>query len=235
MTARVLARPNNWGIRLDGTINGNVAAAASASLNNQQFTIALWVMLKGPFLGASGATVSTGPLIAYDGNNTPNFRVTAVTGQQAATLQLVDAGVTVMGTALCRIGEWQHVACTYDAVGTWCMYVNGAQKSTGSYLPSGAPKAWVYGALFPRLGRTGVLYSQILADDVTIVNRAISAAEMESLYAAGTLPSGTVLRWEFEEGVGSTTADRSGNGNTGTLDTGATFAVSRPYDQRSAV
>jgi len=236
MSTRAPAKANNWGVRLDGTINGNVAAAANASLNNQQFTFAIWVMLKGPFIGATGGTTSNSALIAYDGSNTPQIRAGSFAAdQRVPRIEFLDSGVTVMGSALCRVAEWQHIAASYDVTGTWRIYVNGAQKSTGSYLPSGSPKSWVYGALFPRVGRVGVTYGQMLVDDVTIINRAVSASEIETLYSGGALLPGTVLRWEFEEGAGSTTADVSGTGNTGTLGAGATFTVSRPYDSRSAV
>jgi hypothetical protein len=236
MTTRVFTKSNNWSVRLNGLIDGNVSAVANSSLNNQQFTFSMWVMLKGPFIGATGGTTSNSALIAYDGNNTPQIRVGSFSsGQYIPRIEFVDSGVTVIGSALCRVAEWQHIAVSYDSVGTWKIYVNGVQKSTGSYLPSGSPKLWVYSSLFPRVGRVGVIYGQMLVDDVTIINRAISSSELETLYSGSSLLPGTVLRWEFEEGAGSTTADLSGRGNTGTLGTGATFTVSRPYDSRSVV
>src|SRR5437660_1379190 len=40
-----------------------------------------------------------------------------------------------------------------------------------------------------------------------------------------TLLSSTLAYWRFEDGSGSSAADSSGNGNTGTLNNGATFAA----------
>ena len=59
-------------------------------------------------------------------------------------------------------------------------------------------------------------------DDVRIYNRALSQYEISAL-AAGNQPatswetSGLVGYWPFEEGSGTSTADKSGNGNNGTL------------------
>lgn len=47
--------------------------------------------------------------------------------------------------------------------------------------------------------------------------------------AADSGPSGLVAHWKFDEGSGSTTADSSGNGNTGTI-SGATWTTSGKYD-----
>lgn len=60
--------------------------------------------------------------------------------------------------------------------------------------------------------------SVVTADGVRIYNRALSDAEVAQ-HAQGifTNETGLVAKWNFDEGTGTTTADGSGNGNTGTL------------------
>jgi concanavalin A-like lectin/glucanase superfamily protein len=58
-----------------------------------------------------------------------------------------------------------------------------------------------------------------LIDEVRIYNRALSASEISALVGDPNL--GLVGYWKFDENSGTTAADSSGNGNTGTLFNGA--------------
>ncbi|MBI3744042.1 MAG: hypothetical protein HY261_07150 [Chloroflexi bacterium] len=59
-------------------------------------------------------------------------------------------------------------------------------------------------------------------DDVRIYSRALSSTEISTVYN-----SGLVGYWQMSEGTGTTTADASGNGNTGTLTNGPTWVTGR--------
>ena len=56
----------------------------------------------------------------------------------------------------------------------------------------------------------------------------VAALSIASSEAATAAPSGLVAAYAFDEGSGSTVADASGNGNTGTI-TGATWAATGKY------
>ena len=114
-------------------------------------------------------------------------------------------------------GVWQHVAMVYDGANVWT-YVNGSLSGgggalTGSVMTSDSELAIgddPYGS-----GFTGGL------DDVRIYNRNLSAAEISDLYT-----NALVGWWKMDEGSGTTTADSSGNGNTGTLTNSPTWTTS---------
>ncbi|PPK92408.1 concanavalin A-like lectin/glucanase superfamily protein [Kineococcus xinjiangensis] len=120
--------------------------------------------------------------------------------------------------------RWVHVAATYRAsTRALTLYVNGSTAgTTGATLDSGqvgavststeglnAGRAWYGSAWVDRwVGRI---------DDVRAYSRALSAVDIAALHAR------PVARWSFDEGTGVTTADVSGNGNTGTLTNGPTW------------
>ena len=59
------------------------------------------------------------------------------------------------------------------------------------------------------------------------VATALSLTAAQARLAQAAPPtSGLVGHWSFDEGSGTTTADRSGNGNTGTLNYGAAWEPS---------
>jgi len=70
----------------------------------------------------------------------------------------------------------------------------------------------------------------MLLDDCGIWSSALSGATIAGLAAGSTDPSTTspVHLWRMEEGTGTTTADASGNSNTGTLSGGVTWSSSVP-------
>lgn len=82
------------------------------------------------------------------------------------------------------------------------------------------------------IGSTSSRYFKGAIDDVRVYNRALSENEITDLYrmsmalentsalqpqGIGNLNAGLMGYWKFDDGSGSTAADSSGNGNTGTL------------------
>jgi len=128
-------------------------------------------------------------------------------------------------------GQWVHVAAVLDGGGTpdrLHIYVNGVEE-TGSWGTSGSPSA-ISDILSRALtigrrhGGSEPFVGQI--DDVQLRNRALSASEIRAeMYArlTGTEP-GLVGYWPMQEGTGTSAADASGNGNTGTLSGGGPAA-----------
>ena len=130
-------------------------------------------------------------------------------------------------TGILTVGEWNHVAFTYDkdAGGTdeVKMYLNGAVRATGNYSSAiGTDNRDI------AIGRykygSGYAFNGSI-DDVRIYNSALSAEDVAAL--AGVLEahyefdddtySGPIIWLKLDETSGTTATDSSGNGNDGTL------------------
>ena len=70
-------------------------------------------------------------------------------------------------------------------------------------------------------------YFQGALDDVRIYNRMLSDSEVAAIYAGAAPATGLRTYWDFNEGTGTTASDVSGNGNTGTLQGGATWTTGK--------
>jgi len=83
---------------------------------------------------------------------------------------------------------WYHVAITSDGSGNQCLYVNGVceNSATGKQFGQSEPNSYI-GALAPYT--TNYFLGDI--DDVRVYSRALSAQEIQQLYAGAsvTLPS----------------------------------------------
>lgn len=94
------------------------------------------------------------------------------------------------------INAWQHVAATYDG-STMRIYVNGVdvagQAQTGSIDASNQPLVIGNNIVFP-----GVDAFDGLIDEIELFNRSLTAAEVQSIYAAG--PAGKCFPDAFQVG-----------------------------------
>ena len=157
----------------------------------------------------------------YDGNPWHVYRlgITYVGDQpKYATCSLALSGgvAGVESTSVIPNNTWVHLACTYDG-STMKMYMNGSLEGTtpvsGTIATNDQPV--FIGRNF--LNSWNDWFGTI--DDVRIWNVARTGPQIrESMNRrlTGTEP-GLAGYWRFAEGTGTTTADASGNGNTGTL------------------
>jgi len=128
------------------------------------------------------------------------------------------------------LNTWYHLVVTYQTGGSFYSYVNGVQ-----YGPTSASSLPIGTSVTPlRIGS----YNDVtrifngLIDEVRIYNRALSAAEVLASYQDQYVDStGLVGKWDMDEGTGTTTADTSGNSNTGTLTNGVAWKVKPPFIQ----
>ena len=134
-------------------------------------------------------------------------------------------------TAICD-SVWYHAAATYDGT-TWRLYLNGQLETT-----------LVVGAFTPRFDSIqhaglGTALNSTGAASRRVPGRARRAAHLERRAqrrrhpggddrAAGLRP-GLIGRWGLDEGSGSTVADSSGGGNTGTIQNTAVWVTGTPY------
>jgi hypothetical protein len=122
------------------------------------------------------------------------------------------------------LNTWQHVTATYNHNGDQIarLYINGQEVSYSLQEKfEGALESDASGDL--NLGRrgNGSRYFSGSIDEVRIYNRALTPAEVQSLYKWAPGPVGY---WKFDEGTGTTAYDSSGNSNSGTLTNGPQWA-----------
>lgn len=100
-------------------------------------------------------------------------------------------------------------------------YINGVQKETVGGFTNQAASTLNF-----RIGadNAGSLWFRGLIEDARLYNAALSPSQVMALYLDGGLypvpNSNLVGQWPLVEGTGTTTADVSGKGNTGTITAG---------------
>jgi Concanavalin A-like lectin/glucanases superfamily len=225
------------------TFNGttqyvNVPSSASLILS-ASWTVATWFKLT----SLPGSNQFFDLLTREDGTGNGNYALlihdSAAGGGCGTTGGLADLQASYRnnagtpGNAACKAdiittGTWYHAVGVYNSVAqTLSLYLNGVLVSSTAETLIPATTA---GAL--TLG-TSVVYSSPTPgtiDDVRVWNRVLSAAEVSALYCdtsnAGCNSSGLVGWWRFDDGSGTSAADSSGNGHTGTLTNGPTWTTS---------
>ncbi len=116
------------------------------------------------------------------------------------------------------LGQWQHVAITYDGQGEVRMYINGLEQGVShTRPPSGNIKDHSTEELY--IGNdesTGMTFEGNI-DEVrlwTMVRTPEQIQASMNSYISGN-EDGLVGYWRMDEGNGETIEDRSGNGNEG--------------------
>jgi hypothetical protein len=166
-------------------------------------------------------------IISHDSNDNSGWRV----GMIGSSLRFTLGGVADYSCGLNpTLNTWNFVAVVVSGNnGTRECYVNTSSSSGSIGTMSGSPNRVTIGTDYP-----GEVF-QGKIDDVRIYNRALSATEVAGLYQSGaakinssqspgTLSNGLVGWWTMDgadtvwsSATAGTEADRSGNGNTGTL------------------
>jgi hypothetical protein len=123
-------------------------------------------------------------------------------------------GYYVTSVSAIPTGVWTHVAMTYDG-STQTIYINGISNSTHSLSTSINTSGYPLNIGNHNLTDPGEDLNGVI-DDVRIYSRALSAVEIAGL-ANKSLKAGLVGWWKMDDGSGSSAADSSGNGNTGSL------------------
>ena len=100
------------------------------------------------------------------------------------------------------LNKWTHLACTYDRV-TIRVYVNGEEVATGSLSESIITSSVPLSIGGKEYGSTIKRYFDGLIDEVEIFNRALTAAEIKSIYDAGSAgkvkpPQSAAVRLDFD-------------------------------------
>jgi len=134
-------------------------------------------------------------------------------------LQLTVGGnnpVDTASTANVTAGKWSHLTFVYSsstATKTVKFYIDGALKGTTALSTANSA---VLGALQLGGWDGGGRNFKCYMDDFRLFGRALTAAEVTNLNS-GSGPTDAIAWWKFNETSGTTAADSTGNGHTGTL------------------
>lgn len=130
------------------------------------------------------------------------------------------------------LSTWNHVVVTYDGSSNASgikAYVNGTSLM-GLTVATNSLSASILNNVNLEVGGGSTDPFDGRIDDARVYNRVLSAAEIQELYIASfpvDLTSNLTAQWNFDETSGTTAADSSGNGNTGTLVNGPAFVAGR--------
>ncbi len=220
---------------------------ASPGLRSSQFTVELWFKRTGAGVGTStgtGGIASAIPLITKGRAEAETaaadinyfFGIDATTGQLVADFEEAQSGASpslnhpVTGTTVVTQNVWHHAAATYDG-STWRLYLDGNLDKTLAINASANTAVTSATAIGSALTTAGVAagFFQGQIDEARIWNSARSQSQIQSTMNTEIgATAGLVGLWHMNEGSGTTTADASGGGNTGTLTAGPTWVAGFP-------
>ena len=131
--------------------------------------------------------------------------------------------LTVGGAA--PLGQWLHLVGTFDGTDVK-LYVNGALQFSSPHsgtLPTDTSGLTI-GANYNDAAHTAQEVFNGKIDEVNVYGQALTSQDVATLYQT---KSGPIVRLALDEGGGTTAADSSGNGNSGTLQNGASWTSGR--------
>ncbi|MBI4159564.1 LamG domain-containing protein [Candidatus Wolfebacteria bacterium] len=177
-------------------------------------TLSAWVKV----VSTTAASENWVMAMAYSGSPYESYGFRWILSGSQYTLRFDTSITDTAQTAPLSFGTMYHFVGTYDG-SVARLYVNGVLAATGN-----GTGVLTYSGNYPfYIGtRNSTSYvTNIIADDVRIYNRALSADEVKALYRAGAVkydnPTtlGLVGYWSMNEGTSTYAGDSSGNRNTG--------------------
>jgi len=214
-TQRQLVRDFGTSLKFDGVADKVQCMNAPSSALENNFVVATWF---------KATSISTGRHVMV-GN--PTFRIS----RNKDAIAFTTTGVKdYLSDVKIVPGVWYHYAVYFDGANDATFYINGVQVD---YVTGTAPANTTVGQL--AIGfNTGAEYFDGYIDEPMMWIPTNATNEIAALYYNGVVPNNLKFRYTFDEGTGTTTADVSGNGNTGTITT-ATFSNDVPSKPRFKV
>lgn len=197
-------------VRLNGT--DNAITFASYTPPTAAFSVAFWFRPR-TGNGANARIVdwqdagpASGFTLTMSVANRPQIAFNAETSGGASIIQI--------NTTQMKLGEWNHVVAAYE-VNLAKFFVNGVQQeATDTSVTVVAPAAaFVIGRR--ATGATNFCRGDIY--DFMVFPRVLTTTEISNLYKANTIPTTPDVYLKMDERSGTSLADSSGNGRTGTL------------------
>lgn len=221
MRARQFLRKSDYGVNLDGSSSASIALPA---ISQTSLSLSAWIRTRVPTTNQAifGRSAGQSDILEIKTDKSIRFTVNLTTDLDFNTINSF-----VMDT------NWHHVVATYDSTtGVGCIYVDGIKRATAS----GGAGAFVNIASTWRIGALASnsrnFNGQI--DNARLWDYALTEEEAYKLWYTGQYPR-TNLKgdWMLDEGTGTSATDSSGNANTGTLDTGATYTTDTKFKNRT--
>jgi len=206
-----MTRPliRNFPTSLTGSTNTVTATNSLLNLTGG-FTMSLWAKFRSNGSGANLCTV-------VDAGVTNLVHVTQEANTGKLFTWVVQAGSGNLG---CKsnnsvpLNKWVNIVVTYDGAGRTVLYLDGAVFASGGSsgkIPTATNRLEVY-----PISNGGHPIT-----DVRFWPKVLTSTEISNLYYGNTNPVTPTLWWKLDEGSGSTAADSSGNGITGTITSAA--------------
>lgn len=222
-------------VTLDG-VNQHIAVAHAADLNAYPLTVAAWIRTS---RNAASYDAICNKYFPGSGNGYSvhlyNGRVYAFffRGDGSSYVYATDPG---LDGGFVADGQWHHVAFTVGP-GGGKVFVDGAQKASLGWVGTPGAPSTTTPVLLGQYPNFGSFAGRL--DEVSIWNRELSPAEIaatRNLRPVGN-EANLVGSWRFDEGTGTSAADLTGLGHTGTLNNGAGWTGSTAFlgDATSAI
>ncbi|MFH1878734.1 MAG: LamG-like jellyroll fold domain-containing protein [Candidatus Omnitrophota bacterium] len=197
-------------LSLDGT-NDYVSVADNAALDIgiSDLSISVWVKLDeakkfGAIVNKNGYN-AVGPSYHLGIDDYGKVQFTLGDGNQ----EINSYGAA--GRDTLTAGAWYHIVLVLDRDGMATVYLNGAEDYSVSI--AGLAAADISSASALNIGKrtagTGMYFDGGM-DDLAIYKKVLSSAEVSSLYSGGSVLTGRVAAWDFDEGYGKTAVDSQG-------------------------
>ena len=218
----------DYALLFDGN-NDYVTMTDVNDVGTSDFTISTWFRYS--------ATENTLPQLVNKYNGGMGYGLEIVDdgseddGKIRAFIKNASARINALSTgATAKDGDWHHVVATWDRDGNLTVYLDGiAGTSVSINTQSGDDiqnaLAFVIGA---ENDHTAQFFKGFI-NEVAFWTAVLNEAQVQTLFIQGFSFSATNIAsgnlagyWQMNEGSGSTIADSSGNGNSGTI-SGAIF------------
>ena len=212
---------NSYSIDFDGTNDYMTADGIFNDISISVGTVSLWAKID--------TSANNDMLFKFDVDKSNQVAIAYITSTTSMRFQYKAGGTNKSfdhSVSVEADGNWLHYVITWDTSADQMKgYIDGSQvdsTQTGLGTWSGTINAFRIGA--NSIANNSYLNGRI--DQVAIFTSVVSAS---TLYNSGTpydlsSISNLVGYWEMNEGTGTSIADSSGTGNTGTLVNGAAFA-----------
>jgi hypothetical protein len=186
------------------------------------YAVSAWIYVldetaTGTIFANSDNGTNTGIVFRYSGNAagvTGAIALRSINGDGVAFSNVLTA---VNATTMIRPRTWSHVAVSYNsATKVATFFINGISVDTQTHTRNpirsgGTIHSFIGTAPANLVGMTGMV------DEVRYYNSQLTPDQVAAIYTASASAPAAAGYWRCIEGSGTTVADASGNGNTGTL------------------
>lgn len=215
--------PSNYALQFDG-VNDFVQTATSVS-QPTAFTIMLSFKTT-----ATNGGVLIGANENQNGSGGKGERRIYLNNAGQIYFGVYSSGVqTIHSSASFNDGKWHHVTGEMSAEGMK-LFIDGNLEASNSVVTDEIiySKYWIFGytdLINDWPSRPSSFYYNGVIDDVSIWNFALPQNQIQNYMKNPPIgnESGLLYEWTFNEGIGATTNDATGNGNIGTLLNGVTW------------